>query len=457
MLLFFPCLFFSCHKGREADAVAFYQEGQRLEALNLPDSAADIYRKAVDILEGSDNYELKGTIYNRLGDLLLMHEVYDRALDAHRHALKCGVRLEDKSCQSKAYRGIGKNFFLRNNIREALSYFSLAERLGESIKDKEERSSVYNNLSNAYSELKDYKKALEYNMKAISSTNDSLKICRNYAVKGRLYTILEKYDSAYYYLLIASKSKDARIKASCYYKLSEMPVESGVTDSMKYEYLNKAHLLSDSIEDISKSVQITETEHVHQLKLFKNKERNKLIYFISALLGVVLLVGIYLYKRYKCRLRLHQEKINNLYADNAELREKTGQSDDSREKQIIAIVIRTGNICLEHFVTTPFYIELKQKLRAEDPVFNYAEQDELQEVIFREFNSYIQQISSIITLSSNDVFLCCLSLMKFTTKECALCRGVSNETIRSQRTRIKKKIPKTFLENGLFDAIFGEE
>ena len=44
-----------------------------------------------------------------------------------------------------------------------------------------------------------------------------------------------------------------------------MPVESGVTDSMKYEYLNKAHLLSDSIEDISKSVQITETEHIRQL------------------------------------------------------------------------------------------------------------------------------------------------------------------------------------------------
>ncbi|RGN50279.1 tetratricopeptide repeat protein [Bacteroides sp. OM05-12] len=457
ILFVFIFLLCSCSGDRHTNALALYQEGELLEKLNIPDSAVNAYRKAADLLEGSQDYELICKVYNQLGDLLLIHEVYDRALVAHQKALKYGLLLEDKSCQSKAYRGIGKNYYLRKDTKEALTYFIRALQLKDRIKDKEECSSIYNNLSNAYGELKDYEKALEYNSEAIRLTEDSLKIYRNYAVRGRLSTLLQRYDSAYYYLVMASRSGDARIQASCYFKLSEMPVESGVTDSMKYEYLNKAHLLSDSIEDISKSVQITETEHIRQLELLKNKEKNKLIFIVSFSLSLVLLVVFCLYYRYKRRIRAHQKKINDLYADHVELRDERELNNDSREKQIIAIVSRAGNACLENFMTTSFYTELKNKLQSEDCVFNYAEQDELQKVIFKEFDNYIQQISNIINLSSNDILLCCLSLLKLTTKECAICRGVSSETIRSQRTRIKKKIPKTFLENGFFSVIFGEE
>ena len=281
ILFVFIFLLCSCSGDRHTNALALYQEGELLEKLNIPDSAVNAYRKAADLLEGSQDYELICKVYNQLGDLLLIHEVYDRALVAHQKALKYGLLLEDKSCQSKAYRGIGKNYYLRKDTKEALTYFIRALQLKDRIKDKEECSSIYNNLSNAYGELKDYEKALEYNSEAIRLTEDSLKIYRNYAVRGRLSTLLQRYDSAYYYLVMASRSGDARIQASCYFKLSEMPVESGVTDSMKYEYLNKAHLLSDSIEDISKSVQITETEHIRQLELLKNKEKNKLIFIVS--------------------------------------------------------------------------------------------------------------------------------------------------------------------------------
>lgn len=456
VLLWGSCLLFACQGNSYDRALALYREGNRLEEQHYPDSAVLAYRTAADLLTGSENYELLSRTYNRLGDLLLVYEVYDRAWEAHAAALEYGSLLEDKSCQSRAYRGLGKNFYLQKDAGRALEYFLQASELEDRVCDREERSSIYNNLSNAYSLLGKYEKALACNTKAIGLTGDSVKIYRNYAVRGRLFTLLQQYDSAYHYLSVASRSKDPRIRASCFYKLSDMPLESGVTDSMKYACLTRARILTDSIEDMGRAVQVTETEHLHLLRQLESKEKNKLAYVVMGSLFLILSTGIYLYRRYRCRVRVHREELNRQFA---ETEGKTGreQDNDTREKQIISIVSRTGSACLKNFMSLPFYGELKTRLKAETGNLSYTEQDELQRIIFKEFDSYIRQITAIVPLSANDVLLCCLSILGLTTKECAVCRGVSSETIRSQRTRIKKKIPSTFLEHGLFKVLFGEE
>ena len=70
---------------------------------------------------------------------------------------------------------------------------------------------------------------------------------------------------------------------------------------------------------------------------------------------------------------------------------------------------------------------------------------------------YLQQLSSVVPLTGNDAFLCALIQLGFSTRECAVCRGISNETIRSQRTRLRKKIPQNFSDQGLGVVILGEE
>lgn len=457
LLLILSNLLLACHKDKHSQAMLLFQEGKELEESNFPDSAINIYRQATELLNGTKENELMGEIYNQCGDLLLSNEVYHRALNAHKKALEYGNMLDNKTQASRAYRGIGKNYYLRKKEQEALSYFTKALQLKDQVWDKEEQSSIYNNLSNIYTVLKEYQTALEYSSKAIQLTQDSAKIYRNYSIKGRLFNLLHEYDSAYYYLLAGSRSQNIRTQASCLFKLAEMPLKSGITDSMKYEYLNKAQILSDSIEYIGKTVQIAEAEHQRQLERLKHEGNNKIMYVVLLSAMAAMLVMLYLYYRYKRRLSLYQDKINRLYTDLNGQNEEKISDNDHREKQIIHIVSRTGNTCTANFTSSPFYAELKKKLRSDDCSLTYAELDELQKVIFKEFDIYIQQISAIINLSANDITLCCLSLLRFTTKECAICRGVSNETIRSQRTRIKKKIPKTFFNNGLFNVIFGEE
>lgn len=449
----------SCHGDRRGEAFALYREGERLETVGNLDSAVAVYLKAADLSANIEDTGLRSTIYNHLGDLLLMHGAYDRAMQAHKRAKESAKRLPDKSFLSRAYRGIGKNYYLRADMKEALRYFLLAQGLEEYIADPEELSSVYNNLSGAYCELGKYEAALQCNTKAMSLTADSLKIYRNSAVRGRLYMLIHQYDSSLYYLYQASRSKDARIRISSYYKLSDIPVTGGLTDSMKYVYLSLAEQLSDSVDELNRSVQIVEAEHLHQLESLKSKEKMKLVLTIVVLVIIVMITMAYLYHRYRHKTHNYQKIIKELNTDKRVFSEEQEQNNSEREKHIISIVIATGNSCAESFKRTSLYSKLKEKLAVPDStVLTYEEQDELRYLVFKEFDNYIRQISAVIQrLSPNDSLLCCLALLKLTTKECAFCRGVSSETIRSQRARIKKKIPKSFLENGLFDMIFGEE
>lgn len=452
------CFLSSCHVDRRTEALALLREGEEMADSGNPNSAVNLFRKAADLSTATGDAALQSEIYNCLGDIFLQHGVYDRAIEAYQQAADYVQMLPDKSLLSRAYRGIGKYHYLCGNMKDALQYFQKARNLEDQIADVEEVSSIYNNLSNAYCELEDNDKALFCNSKAISLTKDSLKYFRNCAVRGRLLMLSHQYDSALYYIAIASRSNDARVRASSYYKLSEMPVASGITDSMKYVYLSLAKQLSDSIEDVNRSVQVVESEHLHQLQSLKSNAQSKLIYISFIVAAIVLLLVVYFHYWYKSKKNKYQQIIEHLDTSNRELHKVHEMNKSGWEKQLISITVSAGNSCVERFVAMPFYERLKKKLQSEDASLTYNEQDELRQVVFEVFGNYIQQLSVIIDkLSTNDSLLCCLSLLKFSTRECALCRGVSNETIRSQRTRIKKKIPENFLKGGLFNLIFGEE
>lgn len=451
------CLLSSCLNDKREQIVSLFEEGKRMESSGSPNAAVKAYRKAADLSTDIDDKELQSRIYNHLGNLFLDYGVYDHAMEVHKEALKLSGSLPDKTESSTAYRGIGKNYYLSGNIKESLRYFLLAQSLENHIANCEEVASIYNNLSNAYCDLGNYDKALYCNAKAIRLTKDSLKIYRNSAVRGRLYMLTQRYDSALHYILLASKSEDMRVRASSYYKLSDMPVSSGITDSMKYVFLSRAKILSDSIEDVNRSVQIVESEHLHQLKSFKDKEQDKLFYAVGLIILIVLSSVVYFYKRYKRKADSYERIIEDLNLNHRELHEEREQNNAEREKQFISIINNTGDACVEKFVSLGYLEKLKERLQQEK-VLNYEEQNELQRKVFETFDGYIRQIAVVIDrLSANDTLLCCLSLLKLSTKECAACRGVSCETIRSQRTRIKKKIPQNLLGNGFMKELFGDE
>lgn len=459
----FSLAFVSC-ADREAQALQLYEKGQCAESCGELAAALEAYLKAADYLSDSSNRLLYAKVSNQLSTLFFEHGFYSRAMDASKRVVADSSFFSDKTELSRAYRGMGKIYYINGDSQQALQYLLLAKQLEPQIEDAEEIASIYNNLSNVYCEIGAYEKALACNTQAISWSDraipfmrDSLRIDRNRAVRGRIYTHLCRYDSALYYILLASQSSDARVCASSYYKLSDLPVEAGITDSMKYVYLSRAEVLSDSIEHSNHANLVIEGEHQHQINTLKSREVARWSLLVGAVIVLMLALAFFFYFRFRRKTVKYEQLIAELTDGHREQNELNERSNVERERMLVSIINNAGDTCAANFRTQQIYAELLDLLK-QDRMLNYEEQDRLLVEVNAIFEPYLKQLVVVVDrLSTNDLFLCCLFLLKFTTKECAFCRGVSNETIRSQRTRIKKKIPSNLLDAGLMKGCFGND
>lgn len=431
-----------------------YRQAVEMEERHIPDSAVILYHKALKQLNNAQNDELKGKIYNRLGDLLLEHNIYETAWDSYLQAMQASLGLADKSNLSHAYRGMGKYYFLYKDRDSALFYFEKPLEFIDQIDSREERSSIYNNLTSAYKQKNDIEKALESNAQALSLTRDEVKRLRNYAVRGQLFALQQKYDSALFYLKQASKCADNTVKASAYFKLADMPEEAGMADSLKYYYLQEAYRLSDSIENSAVSHQIDRQEHIRITTDLKEQSHTRLIVSITICVVALLLLSMIAFIFYRRHLKRRNEK---LFAHKWKKQEARAQENENRELQIIDIIRKAGERCSRDFKASSTYAEWYKRITSGKESLSYDEQKNFQTVILKEFDPYLQQLASVVPLTGNDAFLCALIQLGFSTRECATCRGISSETIRSQRTRIRKKIPQNFSTQGLGMVILGEE
>lgn len=459
-------LFTACHTDLP-QAEKLFEKGKTLESEGYIDSAVMVYHHAIDLLDHTNENKLKGEIHNQLGNLFTNNSLYQNAFDAFQEGLKYNIQLEDLTNASKSLRGMGKSYAFRLVPDSAIKYVLKAYQLIPRIKDNEEISSIHNNLSGMYVDLKDYDKALQHNALSSSITQDSANIYRNYYIKGEIFNIQEKYDSAWVYYTAAAQSDNIYTKAGCYLELSRLAKK---TQHPKYaEYMEAYHDLNDSIARLEQTSAITIAEQNH-LKNAISKEKTKLSNWIFAILGMsLLLIG---YHQYKIRRAIKKNNamdkilqdneiiINRLQRQMSDINNELIQSkaqQETEQKQteiyerlkkmqetVISNIKLTGEECTKNFLKSKTYKEMKSKLKEQKFVLPQSEQDKYQAAVIKEFSPYIQYLSTFAKMSHEDYYLCCLALSGFSTKECAFCRGVTNEAIRSQKIRIKEKFMKSF-------------
>lgn len=124
------------------------------------------------------------------------------------------------------------------------------------------------------------------------------------------------------------------------------------------------------------------------------------------------------------------------------------------QEKILSNMEKYAANCTKNFVKSAKYRMIKEKLKEHPSILSQKEQLGVANVVNETFQTFIRYLSVFTEMPSEDCLLCCLSLSRFTTKECSFMRGVSSEAIRSQRSRIKNRIKDTFQSTALFDSIF---
>lgn len=155
----------------------FFKKGGNFQRDSQIDSAKVFYEKAVEVGEKVvDNEDLKAKLYSNLSGIFYLKGDYDSAIKYFKIAANFQKILGNKDIEAGILNNIGSVYYMQGKYTNALETFQKAFDLvgfGQEDLQKQTRNKSYINMAYAYSELKDYKKAFEYQDKYFS-LNDSL-------------------------------------------------------------------------------------------------------------------------------------------------------------------------------------------------------------------------------------------------------------------------------------------
>ena len=439
--------FFACHSDRyQEKATRLYEYGIEIESFQ-PDSAAYLYRRALSLT--SPNSDLSVELHLRLGNLLRTHHLYNRALEEHTIALKECMANDSTKYTARALREVGKDYLYKNSPDSALGYIKEALSLSEAASDTLEMTAAHNNLSVVYGELKDLEQATKHAYRAISLSKDSTLIYRTYSAIGKMFLLSGQYDSAYHYSRQGSLSPNIYTRANSYKQLCEVALET--KNGVLYEEcVNSLNLANDSIEKINRTESMGETEYQYDLEQILYTEKTRYYRWIA----VVIIGALYIQKRrsrdkaWKAQVETLRQKIETAHeCDEGNIKGNMGESNivarqvDNERKELQSLIDKKGDVCVLSFMRTKAYKNMKSMIEVKsESVLSIDERQMVSQSIHKAFNEYIDALKKHTKLTQDEAVLCCLVKCGLNTKECAVCKGVSLNAIRTQKSRIKSKL-----------------
>jgi tetratricopeptide (TPR) repeat protein len=127
----------------------------------------EAYNQAYDALKiydtRSDSIAL-ARVYTSIGHIRMEMELYDKAVEHYRDALRIRQKINDPESLATALNDLANaldELKSDDSSRVALSYFEQALKIRESAGDLAGVAEIYNNMGVAYKHLEDYIKAMD--------------------------------------------------------------------------------------------------------------------------------------------------------------------------------------------------------------------------------------------------------------------------------------------------------
>lgn len=313
----------------EADALvtitAIYQnKGSYTLAIQNGLAALQLYERINDVAAQGNTYLVLGMVYKDMSGQERTNSYNDMAIRYSKQAYRLYSSIADTA-------GIANSLSLRGTLYRdkaiqtgkeafydtAFQAFTAAIRLVEtSGKGTEHIGKLYNNISQVYTEgKKDYKTALSYLFKAVAfneKKNNKVSLSHNYGNISENYISIKDYKQALHYARKMEQvamyvGRPSRV-VNAFLQLHRVYDQSGRPDSALAYYI-KANNLNDSLNDITKTRQVTELQvryetakkelQIQYLNAENKIKNTKIIWLISGLVlfGVLAVCLVVLYRR----------------------------------------------------------------------------------------------------------------------------------------------------------------
>lgn len=185
--------------------IIYFKKGGNYQNEGEIDSALVNYEKSIFIGNQIENkFDLKAKVHANLSGIYYLKANYSKAIEHSKIAIEYQKILGNREIEAGILNNLGGIYYMTENYKEALKTFETALSLvgfGQEELQKKTRNTSYINIAYAYSGLKNFEKAFEYQDKYFS-LNDSL----NQELK---YKEIAEIESKY---KVAVKAKEAEFE-----------------------------------------------------------------------------------------------------------------------------------------------------------------------------------------------------------------------------------------------------
>lgn len=309
-------------------ALVLNYEGRVNEDLGEVEKATRFYLEGCDMGVQMDDYKLRFLLSSNLGSIYLYRSFYKEALEAYTEAKDLAQKMNELGYVSTACSYLGRVYGMTERWDEAVSSYKDAIEKAEQADDKVELSRAFGELSAIYLKIGNNDSAFVYCMKdlAIKERYGLQSIAQSYLRIGSIYSQLELYDSAQFYLnkslLVAN---NLYTKEAVYAELFEIAEEQGDMKSA-FDNLRLFMEMRDTIQSQSSSEKIAEQQLRYNHEKLRNEkaqlaaEKDQII---KIALCIFLVLFVVIFSIVSVSQRKHLKRERNLAAQKEQLERKT--------------------------------------------------------------------------------------------------------------------------------------
>lgn len=427
--------------GRDSARIAksYFYSGRVAKVMKNSEAATQLFLKAKDYMPSTIEQKYKFLVRDYLGTLYNEQTLYEDALENFKSAYDYAISIKNQTYICQTLKNIGWVYSGLYEDSTALNYQLDALKLSKKYYPYLS-SIIYNHISGIYLRMKEFDKALLYadSVLKMPPIKES-----SYAIKGKIYSEMNRYDSAMYYFQLSLQSTDIYTKAIATKSISDLYDSIGnIKESLNY--LKQYTLYRDTIADNTKTASVNEMKDIYQHERLKEENmeirqqaliRTRTLVLILCILAMSLIAALIciFFQRYEInkvrgslrekdiqRLRYHS-KIQTLEQESIEIRE-------AFYKQL-------------NFITLPELDPGRQQ-----PVDKHKRlkiTDEQWEMIIINtdlmFDNLTERLKEAYPLlNTEDLRLCCLLKMDLKLEEIARIFCVDKSAINKRRERIRK-------------------
>ncbi|UZD22446.1 tetratricopeptide repeat protein [Algoriphagus halophytocola] len=457
--------------------------GKILFQFGLFQPASEAFYEAEHIFEQENLISHLAQTHNALGELYYKIKSTEDALQRHESALKLYQTIDDASGVAETKSFIGGMYEKMGAYPKALAFQREALLLFEDIDHKEQLAFVHENVGSIYEDLEQYDSALVYFQKAYElnfEIGDSLRLISNLNNLGDVYRKTMEAERGLKYSLEAAQIS-ARLGFLDQQKSAVVDISKAYAEmqdfSNAYKFLEQSRELSELVysEESARQIAIqeaqnhlfTKNQQIKQLEQMRVIDA-RLKWALLFLVALLCVLGWVIFNRQKLKIRSNKnlleqqketlavkERLISTEKQNRKLLELKMEAEEQAHSK--ALTAQTLHVIDKNQMLEDIQLRLRNILEEEPKEqkkkirnlikqidYNFSHDTDWEdfkhsfEKVHQDFFRKIQQQSGGLTPA--EMKLASLMRLNLNSKEIASTLGISMDSLRISRYRLRKKM-----------------